>query len=875
VRLRLTRAQQQAEAAGLIDLPQVLTEQIDRILQAPEREITGRVTGINFDRIQTPAHVKQYIADIMAASSTYIQEARRGVISRAELLAMAQENIAKKRFTIDTLLQRQPGQTFSPEDTLAARLIGVSVAEEFAQRVKQFSDNPTPETEQHMLQFVPLAQEIFAQWSGLAAESGRTLGAFIPDAYGNVNYIEEVGDRLKTLPLGVTTEEFATHLGGLKTTEEVLGALKHVPTWGELFLAGLYGMKLMRFTTDVKNVMGSAMAYLWTVGVRWRAGHFPGYSGAVAPGEYAAMLTGWWKANTMLLKLWGDLSDVALTDRFRAVATAAADRIGFDNMYDRLKTEGLSGDQQITARNIQARAAQSGTIGRYAGQLLIGGPRRSAMVDTIGALLHFSGAKLNFEDTVAKVYNYVGEGYAQAAREAMTLDPPLTGEALSNWMDDYVLNMRGTVKEKATAMAFENTLTEQLGPVAANIENAIHAAPLVRLFILFFRTPMNGARWAVRNSPLGRFAAKNQEMLKAGGADADIARARMAMGRDLMLMGAIGAMMGLVTGRQPGNPESRKLLQEDAKQPDYSVWAPGVGRWVNYDWVDPVSMIFGMGADFATIVSHDEIKDNDWWENAALAASAIVMPIANNVLSRTWMQGARDLWEVLMPDKNMSPEAQLGKLRRLGLSQVRGMNPPPVRETREIVDPMVRETYTLLDTLIEGVPFMSKSLPPAHNKLGYIRRHKDNLGPDYLSPIHAPPYAPSPVFNELGRLIEGGYLSMPDTPRKISAGSDTIDLTAEEVSRLQLLIADGNPSVTGTPGGLEVALDELMRSDTYHKELSDTGRAFEVRKLIMQFQDNGRTQLLEELPHLREQRETAKQQERERRYQRPTVGAGG
>lgn len=874
VRLRLTKAQRDAEAAGIMDLPGVLTEQIEQILHAPERQLSGRVTGINFDRIQTPAHVKQYIADMMAASSTYVQEARRGQISRTELLAMAQDNIAKKRFTIDTLLQRQPGQTFSPEDTLAARLIGASVAEEFAARVKQFSDNPTPETETQMLQFIPLANEIFAQWSGLAAEQGRALGAFIPDAYGNVNYIEDIGGRLETMPLDVTTEEFALHLGTLKTTEEMVAALKHVPTWGELFLAGLYGVKLMRLTTDFKNIAGSQAAFLWTSTVRWRAGHVPGYSGAVAPGEASAMLYGWWKANTMLFKLWGDLSDIKVTDRFAAVGQAAAERIGFDDIYDRLKTEGLSGQQMITGANIRARAGQSGMLGRATGALLAGGPKRSALVDFVGGILHFSGAKLNAEDLVAKVYNYMGEGYAQATREAMTLDPPLEGEALSNWMDDYVMNMKGTVKEKAKALAFENTLSERLGPIAANIENAIHAAPLVRLWILFFRTPMNGARWAVRNSPLGRFAAKNQEMLEAGGADADIARARMAMGRDVMMLGALAAFMGMVTGRQPGNPESRKLLQEDAKQPDYSVWIPGLNRWVSYDWLDPVSMVFGMGADLATILKHGELWANDAWENVALAFAAATMPVASNVLSRTWMQGARELFDTMIPNPNTSPEAQLGKVRRLGLSQVRGLNPPPVQYARRLVDPMVRETYTLLDTIMEGVPFMSKSLPPSHNKLGYIRRSKDNLGPDYLIPFQAPAYDVNPVFQELGRLIERGDLSMPETPRKLAAGKDTIDLSAAELSRFQLLIAGGNPSVTGQPGELEVALKDLMTSESYQQELSDAGRAYEVRRLIMQHQDDGRTQLLEELPRLREQIETGKQQERERRYQRPRVGAG-
>lgn len=873
LRLQQTRAQQQAEAqSSLVDLAQITREQIEDIITTPDHPVSGRITGINWDRIQTPAQVKQMLADLMTQLSTHVQTVRGPTMTHERIVAEAQRHLAEGTVSVDSLLTWEPGTPLDAPRIMASRMLAVSIGEELNRRVQAYTADPSPINEQRVFQFFPLAGTAISNMSGIAATTGRALNAFIPDATGEVQYLQDVGDRIQAIPLGVSKEEFLAHLSTLKTPAEIATALKHIPTWGEMFLAGMYGMKLMRITTDVKNILGNAATFLWTAGVREAAARLPFTSGEVAKGEGVAMIYGWWRANQMLFGLWKELEQVPVWSRFGAMTTAAAEQIGFDDMFERLKTEGLSGEQVISSANLRARATQSNVLGRSVGSLLAGGPKRSALVDFIGAILHSSSAKLNFEDTIFKTYNFLAEGYAYGYREGM--NQGLTGADLENFMQRAALNMEGPIKDKAKALAFENTLTEDLGPMAAYINNAIDVHPAVRSFIMFFRTPMNAARFAVRNSPLGLLAQRNQEMLKAGGRDADIAATRMALGSTFMGLATIAGLMGLVSGKSPDDRESRRLMIEDAKVPEYAIYIPGVNRWVSYDWLDPVSMVFGMGADVSTMLKRGAFRDLDWWESVAMGFAAGALAIGNNVMSRTWMTGARQLLDTFVPKPGTDPDTLTNPFKRVALDQLRGAIPPPLKYARSLTDPVIREVHGFYDTLLDNMPFMSGTLPPAHNKLGYIRMSKDSLGPDYVSPVYVSEEANNQVFAEMGRLITQGYLSVPDTPRWLQAPNGRIELSGEERSHLELLIAGGNPSVTGQPGRLETTIKNLMQSDKYQNVLSDMGRGVAVREKILEAHKSARDKLLRDIPSLRDEYMQGKREYKQqlRQGQRPGVG---
>jgi hypothetical protein len=333
-------------------------------------------------------------------------------------------------------------------------------------------------------------------------------------------------------------------------------------------------------------------------------------------------------------------------------------------------------------------------------------------------------------------------------------------------------------------------------------------------------------------------------------------------------------MMGLMTGKHPGNRDARELLREDAHLPDYALWVPGLNRYVSYDYLGPITSMLGLGADLGAIIRSGAFRDKDLAETIKVAWGAATTTLGNNVLSQAWMAGANDIFNVWFPAQSASIEGRGNPGWNYLMRQIQGLVPGPIGSVRKTADPLVRETYTLMESIADKVPFLSKTLPVSHNWLGYARRNPDALGPDFLSPIKGPEYASRPVFRELERLMSQGYLTMPDRPRRLQVGRERIDLTAQEISELELRIAGGNPDATGEPGKLERRLEAVITSEMYQNRLSDTGRGQELEKRLRSQMSTARDQFVREIPRLREERQRERRDQRRERYQSPdgTVG---
>src|SRR5262249_31164627 len=125
----------------------------------------------------------------------------------------------------------------------------------------------------------------------------------------------------------------------------------------------------------------------------------------------------------------------------------------------------------------------------------------------------------------------------------------------------------------ATNYAQYQTFTNKLGPRAAAWQNAINRTPLAKFIIPFYRTPLNILRDAARYTPfeLGRaIQADFRNQLIKGGADADIALTKMAMGTAAMTGVAYLAWNSKIRGGGINGADTREL---DGVKP-YSVQMP-------------------------------------------------------------------------------------------------------------------------------------------------------------------------------------------------------------------------------------------------------------------------------------------------------------
>lgn len=818
----------------------IIRQQFAAVMKGSTLPTTGFQDNINYDRIKTPEDVKGLLATLREAARVEIAQHRRGTMSRKEIEAKAREHIMSGDFTLEKLLFRPPGTAYNAEDIMAARLVVTSMATDFQARLTDL-DPANPATWEPHFQAFQVFKTALGQLMGVEAESGRGQNAFIPDATGELHYLRQLGQAVDTLPTGVTLSEWKTHLQGLKDPVKLAALVTKSPTYWDMLLEAVYGLRLMNPPTHVKNTLGNVFTFGWT-GLE---GELAAFNGNTAHGELMAQVYGARMGLMDLYRTWAE------AEQGQRLAAVKAEALALAPGTVASKIEGMAPlhPPAITAQNLRqaGRIGQGiAAVGRVTEQFGIGNA-----VDLIGSLLRSPTAALEWEDLLGKVVNYQGSLYGQAYREAV-LSQQLRGKAAWDFVQDYVQRLPDEVHAIARQTTLENTLQEKLTGFSAIGEEMLNFHPAIRLAILFYRTPINAARWALRRTPLGMLGEQYQTMMAEGGAQADLAKARIAFGSTVMLAASFLALEGLITGRGPVEPERRREMEQAGWKP-YAAYNPLTKTYIGYDWADPVSMVFGMGADFTEI-----LKDPNTWKDRNLAEQVGLIPFAayasirNNILSRTWATGARDLINLVNPPPYMEADQIQGAWEKYAAKQTTTLIVPgPMASVARIVDPVQREAISFLDKLAERIPWLSSTLPVARNLFAHPRRDFDSLGPDFFSPIQqSNATRGSQVEVEMARLAYQRGVQFPGVPTLLTVGTKHMDLTAQERELYARLIA-GAPATGELPRGfvgpLEQVLGEAIRAHQgaflAPNEQSDMVLAQTLRTIILRAKDMAQKQM--------------------------------
>ncbi|MFD2030217.1 hypothetical protein ACFSKM_07760 [Ancylobacter dichloromethanicus] len=198
-------------------------------------------------------------------------------------------------------------------------------------------------------------------------------------------------------------------------------------------------------------------------------------------------------------------------------------------------------------------------------------------------------------------------------------------------------------------------------------------------------------KFAFERTPLAPLMASYREAVARGGADADIARTRMALGSMTLLAVMDLAFDGHISGGGPRN--DRKRGTRDAME--RSGWQPYSIRlgntWVSYKRTDPIGMTFGLAADIAEIVNNGDL-DDDAAEDLTEAMAGAAAAFGAQVLDKTYMSGIAGFMDALQ-----NPNKSAGFVERLGASFV----PAVAGEVRRQLDPAMRYTHDLTTQLEE------------------------------------------------------------------------------------------------------------------------------------------------------------------------------
>jgi hypothetical protein len=312
--------------------------------------------------------------------------------------------------------------------------------------------------------------------------------------------------------------------------------------------------------------------------------------------------------------------------------------------------------RSISAENFQL----SGTMGRA--------------MDLLGTVVTIPGRTLMGADAFFQTVGQRGELWAQARREYSHLREIGVSDAdAADQVVDMLAHPPERWRDAADASARAMTFQQDMGPYLDGLANVMQH-PLAKAWVPFFTTPTNIYRAVLQRSPLGiAMSPQVWADISAGGARADMAMSRIALGSTLMYWAYGQVQQAMtdpdfrITGSAPGEPAARAAFQRQGFQAN-SVCHRENGRWTcqSYAGLDPISGLLAMGADAAQYVADNpQLDPDDLGEALQMQAAGAAFGLYEYVLQQPFASGVSDLARALGDPQQSAEQRYLGFLGTL------------------------------------------------------------------------------------------------------------------------------------------------------------------------------------------------------------------
>jgi hypothetical protein len=641
-----------AEAAPTIPVTQENVARAARTLEnmaAPVEEaapVVDRAGNINVTKLETTDDVKRLLDEVATTNDAFV-EARRGVMPIEEINRLAD------KVDLEDIIGRKIGQPLNAEQTTAARRAVVASAEDLFTTAREYIATGDQNLRAKALEAVMRQAAFQEQLAGATAELGRAMRS-LREVQGSdrSRAVETAIGRFTDITDPVEIDEFLRKIGTLNSPESIAKFVSESikPGFGdkisELWINGL----LAGPTTHAVNVTSNALFSLLSIPEKALAagiGKVLRSEDRITAGEVGARMVGMLQGSKDGLRLF---SEAIRTGEARSAKTAV--------------------EQQ-----------------------------KKAISGIKGEVIRIPSRLLTAEDELFKAINGQGElaaqAYAKAAKEAGG-DTAKRAELYKNYLANPTKQMRAAATKHAEVMTFQN----ELGKYGKLAQYVTQKAWPVRFIVPFVRTPINVVKQALTRTPLGPLAKSFWTDITKGGRARDEALARVTLGTSIAGSMAALAYAGYVTGNGPSDPKDRAALLATGWQPQSFKFN---GEYYQYGRIEPIAMLVGLSADFATLsnfMTNKEIKE---------VGTAISLSIAKNLASKTYLQGISDLMEAFS-DPDRYGEGYIKKM-------ITSFMPNVLPQTASASDPVLRdttaETYAaeILNTVRSRVPGLSDNLP--------------------------------------------------------------------------------------------------------------------------------------------------------------------
>lgn len=405
------------------------------------------------------------------------------------------------------------------------------------------------------------------------------------------------------------------------------------------------------------------------------------------------------------------------------------------------------------------------------------------------------------------------------------------------------IDHRQMAVDHAQLLAFQNA-----GPIVEKFDAALKAVPLLKtLWVNFVRTPVAILKAGImdrnpvvstaatamelttrkgreKHKALFDAALSHEQALARGGAEADLAVARQALGAATLTSLWMFWAGGNLTGKQT-EQERRSGV------PDYAFRVPGTDTWVQYTGLSPLGEMLGLVSDTASGLRNLDASD----EVASAAVGAVVAAVRNNIVNKSFLKGVADFMELMTGGQYGAPSDQdAGEQVSKAIAEAIVPRLVPggalVRRIAQDQDPVIRDAKSFNDMLFAGLPTLSETIAARRDFLGrpLIRKPGER---GVLQAFNTGSPTKDPLEIELARLagVMGDEFRIGATPRKMNGE----DLTPAEYSRL-LEVQGQLLQVQGV--NMEGALRSLIASPDY-KSAAPEGQAYQVKRIISRYRE--------------------------------------
>lgn len=380
--------------------------------------------------------------------------------------------------------------------------------------------------------------------------------------------------------------------------------------------------------------------------------------------------------------------------------------------------------------------------------------------------------------------------------------------------------------------------------------------PIMRATVLpFVRTPVNLWNRTLEHIPFAAQISKRfRDDIAAGGARAELARARTEIGGAVMATAGILYMTGHITGGGPEDPELREQWRRLGNKP-YAFRLPTTDTWIRYDRFDPIITPIAFMADL--MGAAQGLIEDGHEQTVTDAAMTMFAVTADRLSDRAYWGRVTETMAALL-------SGNPAKIEQALTSTGLGYIPAVARGVSG--DPLERQVWSVWDRIKQRVPGLDRTLEPKRNIVGHKVMRAPAWGLQQQNPFEVSFTIKD--HDAWDRLMSiGDAFAMP--PRYINAQytDERLDLSnrgkwADErtpaAQRNQSpydrwMELSGQILVDGQT--MEDALIELANSEGFQRDLDEglKRKAFEDAAVIVsRYQDLARVQMFTEFPALLE-----------------------